>query len=186
MKNLIVLIICLLGIAFYAYKHIDWNPPKKEAIYAVEVNGKTVPVSEVRVEQIPQEVYDSMKDNGRWANHLTGDKKRLLLITWDGCPYARAFHSELDKAFGKSGYFDKYYVKDVEVTGKSVGGYCEGPLAEHCPLIWLMHNCINGICIINPKTKEAIIDESQNAKQILPLLMAYATWDTEPLLGKNK
>lgn len=182
MKYLIVLGVCLLGMAYYGYKHIDWNPPKKKVITVVEVNGKTVPLGQVHAIQIPQEVYDSMADNPEWKGHLLGDKKRVLLITWDGCPYARAFKQALERAFTTK-YIDNFYTQDIVVTGQTVWGSCQGPQQEICPKIWIMNHCMGGICIINPKTHEAIVDESQNAQQILPLLAAYAKWDTNPLLG---
>lgn len=184
--ELIIFLLALASIAVYIYKHIDWDKPKIHVISAVQVNNKMVPVSEVKVVQIPQATYDSMKDNPQWAHHLSGNKKRVLLMTWNGCPYARAYHAALDRAFGKSGIFNRYYIKDIEVTGQSVSGNCRGELAEHCPLVWIMNNCMGGICIINPLTKEAIVDRSQNAKQILPILMAYATWTTNPLTGGTK
>ena len=180
--NLLVFLLALAGLGIYIYKHVDWNAPKKQRITSVEINGQTVPLHQVKIEQIPQAVYDSMKDNPHWSNHLTGNKKRVLLITWNGCPYARAYRQALDKVFKKGSPLQKQYVKDIEVTGQSVGGSCKGPLAASCPLMWIMDHCMGGICIINPQTHEAIVDESQNAQQILPLLTAYAAWTTEPLL----
>jgi thioredoxin-related protein len=47
--------------------------------------------------------------------YLSGDKKRLLLITRDGCPYARKFHNEINKAF-KERDISSYYTKDIKTT----------------------------------------------------------------------
>ncbi len=181
MKYLVLLGLCLLGIGYYVYKQIDWNPPKTQTVSTVQINGKTLPISRVKVVQIPPEIYESMKDNPEWKEHLLGEQKRVLLITWDGCPYARAFKQALQKAFTIKNV-SKFYTQDIVVTGQSVWANCQGPLKEHCPKVWIMEHCMGGICIINPKTHEAIVDESQNAQQILPLLAAYATWQEESLL----
>ena len=181
--ELFILGLALSGIAVYAYMHMDRDSAQKQTIPFVEVNGKKVWVDQVKVVQIPQEIYDSIPDNAHWAGHLQGNKKRVFLSTWDGCPYRRAFHHELDKAFGKSGVFKKFYVKDVEETGQSIVVRCSSP-KNICPMKWLLDHCMGNICIINPQTHEAIVDDSHDAKQILPLLMAYANWDKEPLLGK--
>lgn len=178
--DVIVFLLTIAAIGFVVFKMSGDEPsiPKNQRIGFVEVNGKDVIVQDVHWVKIPQAVYDDMKIDPRWAEHLKGNKKRVLLITWDGCPYARAFHKELDSAFGKSNVFGRYYVKDVEVTGQSVSGNCNN---MNCPFIWIMNNCMNGICIINPMTKEAIVDSSKNPKQILPLLMAYAKWENDSL-----
>ena len=179
--ELYILLICLTGIGYHIYTHIDWNPPKKRTISNVQINGKIMPIAQVQAEQIPQAIYDGISSNGTYKEFITGDKKQVVLFTWDGCPYARAFSSALETMFQQK-YVRNFYQKNIVHVPQSSTLSCNNGTNLHCPQVWLMQHCGNGLCIINPKTKEAIIDTSQNAKQILPLLAAYAKWDKEPLL----
>lgn len=180
---LFLMIVCAIGLGYYAYWHIDWNPPKSKAILSVRVNDRAVPLYRVKAVQIPQAVYDSMTENSQWKEYLLGKQKRVLLFTWDGCPYARAFKQTLENVF-QYPQINQSFTKDIVLTGRSAGGTCRGELANHCPLFWLLKHCFRGFCIINPKTKEAIEDHSKDPRQIFPLLAAYSAWNETPLLQK--
>ena len=114
------------------------------------------------------------------ADFLAGKKNRVIFVTWDGCPHRPAFLAELDKAFGKSGTFRNHY--DIAVINADQNLFVNN-CKQDCPKKWLSEHCRDGICIINPHTREAVVDSSRDAKQVLPLLMAYSTW-TQPLFKK--
>ncbi len=175
----IVLLACVVGIVYFS---VDWHAVTAHKLSAVQVNGKTIALQDVVALKIPQEVYDGIKDNPTYKEYLFGNKKQVLLLTWDGCPYARAYKNALTKAF-KFELLKKYYTENIVVTGQSVSVSCN---ANHlnCPEAWIKQNCLGKVCIINPFTKEAIVDASRDANQILPLLMAQATWLQEPLIAK--
>ncbi len=179
---LFLMILCAIGLGYYVCQHIDWNPPKSKTIFSVRIKDRAIPLRNVKAVQIPQIVYDSMAENSQWKEYLLGDKKRVLLFTWDGCPYARAFKQVLENAF-QYPQINQAFTKDIVLTGQSTGGICHGKLANHCPLFWLLKHCFHGFCIINPVTKEAIEDHSKDPRQILPLLAAYASWDASPVLN---
>ncbi len=183
--NFIIVLLCLVGLGYYAYKHIDWNAPKEKQISFVQVQGQTIALENVKAVQIPQQVYDSMADNPQWKEYLLGDKKRVLLVTWDGCPYERAFKRAVQKIFTFKN-ITNYYTSSIVNTGQSISVRCAGDLAQSCPMMWIMDHCVPGICIINPKTHEAIAAKSHNASQIAPLLSAYATWDDTPLFSTER
>lgn len=180
----VIFILALAGIGFYVCKHVLTDPTISHRIAAVDVNGKHFAVNEVHIEPIPQAVYDGIANNGMYKEFLLGNKKQVILFTWDGCPYARAFRQALDKAFTFK-VLEKFYKLNVVHVGKVMRASCNSNNLD-CPHAWLIQHCGNGICIINPMTKEAIVDESKNAAQILPILMAYSQWNTEPLLESNK
>ncbi len=183
--NLLIAGLACIALGYQVYTHMDWNALKSRRIFWVSVNGKNVPLHQVKVVQIPQTVYDSMAENPKWKEHLLGNKKRVLLLTWDGCPYARAFKQSLEQIF-KQTAISRAYEKDIVVTGQSVEGFCKGDLAKHCPLMWILDHCMNGICIINPQTREAIEDHSKDARQVWALLTAYSSWDHTPLFEEKK
>ena len=186
----IAIILCL-----YLFLHSDNKKVHEvsKAIEQVQVDWETVEVSNVKVINIPQEVYDSMEidpnipqeiynqvniDRSR-EQYLIWDKKHILLITWDGCPYARKFHKELDNIFDKTPHFIRYYTKDIKETWQYIEFSC---INEYCASIRLFENCWEWICIINPMAKEIIVDNSQNYKQIFPLLEWYEARNNESLI----
>lgn len=183
--NFIIFLLCLVGLIYYAYHtytHTDHRKDKGKTIFQIEINGKTAKVTGVKVVQIPQATYDSMADNSEWKDHLLGNKKRVLFVTWEGCPHNRAFKQSLQKVFNFPN-ISNFYTQDFVLTGQSVGVSCKGNFQQYCPKTWIMDHCTNRICIINPKTHEAIIDSSHDTEQALPLLAAYAQWDATPLLS---
>ena len=180
-KELLISVLCFMGLAVYMLFQIDWNKPKSKHIFSVQVGQQTIPVMGVKIVQIPPEVYEGMDRNPAWKEHLLGNKKHVFLTVWTGCPYQRAFRSEFDKVFVNP-FFPIFYTKNIVETGQTVSGRCE---SKNCPQIWLINNCVQGWCIINPLTKEAITVHSRNASQIAPILTAYATWNNTPLLEEK-
>ncbi len=181
-QNLLLVVVCAAGLGYYIYQHIDWNPPKSKRIFSVQINGRAVLLRDVEAVQIPPVVYDSMAENPKWKEFLLGDQKRVLLFTWEGCLYARAFKQTLESVF-QYPQISRSFKQDIVLTGQTSGGSCRGELADHCPLFWLLKHCFHGFCIINPQTKEAIEDHSKDPRQILPLLAAYSSWGKTPLLN---
>lgn len=184
---LIYVFVVLLIVCIYFFIHGD-KPNKirevSKSLDYVQVDWETVEVSDVKVKKIPQEVYDSMEIDPNvsqeiysqanidrsWEQYLLWDKKHILLITWDGCPYARKFRKELDDIFDKDSHFSHYYDKDIRDVWQHIELSC---FDRNCASIWLLENCWEWICIINPMAKEIIIDNSQDSKQIFPLLEWY-------------
>ena len=193
---LIYVLAILLIVCIYLFIRGDKSNKIREvskSLDYIQTNWETVKVSNVKIIKIPQEVYDSMEinpdipqevynqvhiDRSR-EKYLLWNKKRILLITWDGCPYARKFRRELDDVFSKNTYLTRHYDKDIKETWQTISLEC---LDTNCASIRLFQNCWEWICIINPIAKEIIADSSQNAKQILPLLESYSTRESESLI----
>lgn len=140
--------------------------------------ARAVPASgalkNIKTVNIPQKVYDGIKDNGDYKEYILGNKKHVFMVTFTGCPYARAFRQQLERLFSYGDYSD-YYDKDIIPVGQGVAVSCN---ASHmnCPKAWLFDKCGEGICIINPVTRQAVIDNSQNPRQIEALLDQYKDW----------
>ena len=162
----------------------------------IQLDWEIVELSDVKIIKIPQKIYDSIEENSNVSQemynqlsrygdvisldeYLSGDKKRVLLVTRDGCPYARKFHNAINKAFTEYDVSSQYS-KDIKTTWKSFSFPCF--YGEVCASDWLFNICWEWFCIINPITKEIIADTSQNTKQVLPLLRAYKLRYSEPLL----
>lgn len=190
----ILAVIAILGIYFFIHKTTtpERAPEVSKTLEYIQVDWEITKVSNVKILKIPQEVYDNMEmdpnipqeayndiDKSR-EKYLLWDQKRILLITWTGCPYARKFRRELDNIFSKNRDVASYYLKEIKETWQTVKLYCLN--GYDCAWIWLFENCGEWICIINPITREVIADSSQDAKQILPLLKAYKSRYSEPLL----
>lgn len=182
MKNhivdIVIFVLALAGIGFYVHKHgVPTLMVSQRDISSVDVNGKKIAVTGVKVEKIPQEVYKS-KGIPDWSPYISGTKKHVLFISWNS-PYEKRFRRELKKAFGKKGSLNNFYTEDIVVYNREPAR-CDN---ANCPIVFLMNHCGGGICIINPQTHEIIRDETQNEKQILPLLMGFYNWDKESLLN---
>lgn len=131
-------------------------------------------LKDIKTAAIPQKVYDGIKDNAEYKEYLLGNKKHVFMVTFTGCPYARAFRQQLERLFSYGDYSD-YYEKEIIPVGQGVSISCN---SDHmnCPKAWLFKHCGEGICIINPVTRQAVIDNSQNARQIEALLDQYKDW----------
>ncbi len=184
LKDLGIALVCLGLLAIYVYKHIDKNPAKHKRIYTVEIEGRKIPIREVQALEIPQKVYEGMDSNPKWKEYLLGKKKQVILFTWDGCPYKRAYRDKFDKIV-KRPEISKNFTTTVIVTEKTVMGHCsfdeKNYHGQSCPAMWLVSNCVGGVCIINPKTREAIVDFSRNPEQLAALLEHYTYWDENSL-----
>lgn len=195
-NNNIYKYILIAVILFFTYSYIhnsiNWVQAKEQTINYIEIDWQATEVSDVKIMQIPQKVYKSMEDLDSSSDYykninidksrdqyLTWDKKHVLLITRDWCPYARSFHKELNKIFENNYNLQFSYTKDIRTTWQKYSISC---INENCPAIRLNNYCSEWICIINPNTKELIIDTSQNSKQILPLLKAYDKRNNTPLI----
>ena len=177
----IVLLLASLGAIIYY--SIDWDSPKQKKVFLLNVNNQTMFVSQVIIEEIPQKIYDGISNNPQYKEYLLGNKKRVFMLTWDGCPYRVAFKNQVQKAFTIPAVHATYE-QNIISTGQTFSYSCNSR-DYNCPIAWVAKHCMGNICIINPKTREAIIDYSRNAKQIIPLLAAYASWDDQPLLTAN-
>lgn len=149
------------------------NKAQKRSIPAAAVPSSGG-LKNVKTVTIPQKVYDGIKDNGEYKEYLFGNKKHVFMVTFTGCPYARAFRQQLEQLFNYGDYAD-YYEKDIIPVGQGVSVSCNSN-HMNCPKAWLFANCGEGICILNPVTRQAVIDNSQNPRQIEALLDRYKEW----------
>lgn len=159
---------------------IFFNRPVK---WAEQIGQKPVqegfapkPMTLLRVDnvKIPQEVYDGIATNSKYQEIITGSKKQVVVVIFTGCPYARAFKQELNRLFAQ-GDFSNYYDKTVIDVGRTSWVNCHNETGK-CPTSWIFDVCGSGICIVNPAQRKAVVDASQNARQIGTLLEHYKNW----------
>jgi len=173
------IIALLILIPIIVYFAVDWEKVKQKKIRSVTIAGETIALSKVHAEKIPQNIFDGIKDNPQYKEFFLGKKKHIVMLTWDGCPYRVAFKNKVKQALSHP-VLKKKYSMDIVPTGQSFYADCHSNHLN-CPTVWVANHCMGTICIINPKTKEAIIDDSHDPEQILPLAAAYVNWDDEPL-----
>ncbi len=171
-------VICALLIMLYFGQRIDFeNALKKDSPTPVHMGGKIQPttrLSNVVVANIPKDVYDSLEKDSKFKRYLTGNHKYILLFTYNGCPYARAYHSAFKHAFTDLG-FSAYYRKRIINVGRSYWVSCPTGLMN-CATLWVTQQCFGKICILNPQRKQVVIDASQDANQLPKLLEKYKEW----------
>lgn len=186
-----ILIICVFIIWIHFLKDGLFGRPnslfKEKKIEQVSYENTWSNVKDVKVIKIPQSVYDSMDGDER-KDYLLGDKKRIMFIYRDGCPYAREFYQSISSSIKKdmlSTYYDTAFIR-VPQTEKI---YCSHVYCTNnkkncwyaCPSAWFRDVCWWEFCIVNPASREVIVDESQSETQISILLNSYKNRLSESL-----
>lgn len=173
-----VFVTCAALLVLFFGQKIDLeNMLKKDSPTPVHMGGKIQPAAQLAgatVVDIPSEIYESLERDSKFKRYLTGNHKYILLFTYDGCPYARAYHYAFKHAFEKLG-FDEYYRKRIINVGRVVSVGCPTGLMD-CASLWVTKQCLGKICIFNPQRKQVVVDASQQAKQLPDLLETYKEW----------
>ena len=177
--EVIVFFVCLLILGSYFGRQVDWeNMLKKDATSPIHMGGELQPsheIKDVQVLPIPDWVYKSLETDGTFKPYLTGNHKYIYFFTYTGCPYARAFTNTFKRLFEQDG-FDQYYRKRIQVVGRTTSVSCPGHRDMNCATAWVYQTCFGKLCIFNPVRKQVVVDGTQNAKQIEPLLDRYKEW----------
>lgn len=159
----------------FSHRHYIWNPKN---ISVIEINWVNFDVSDVKVLWIPENVFDEIINEPEWSEYLLWEKKNVLFIYWDWCPYARDYDNQISKSFSETPLLKSYYSKIIIKVPQSYTLYCRN---EYCPRIRLESVCWANFCIINPMAKEIIVDGSHKPSQISLLLNAYMSWNDKLL-----
>lgn len=168
-----VFLICAFSLGMYCFDKFDVsNLVKWDSSTPVHMGGSvgdTTQLKEVSVLNIPDEVYQSLNGDSHFKRYLTGNHKYILLWTFSA-PYYRPYTEAFERTFP---LFSAYYRKRVEAemgpAGVMVG--C-GQRASQ----WLLKNCFEHVCILNPQRKQVVVDKSKDARQLPILLEAYKEW----------
>ncbi|WP_428075640.1 hypothetical protein [Candidatus Avelusimicrobium luingense] len=177
--EVIVFLVCALILGAHFGRQIDFeNMFKKDSPVPVHMGGSVryaKNIANVQVVNIPQTVYDSLAQDTRFKRYLTGNHKYVLLFTYPGCPYSRAYKRAFDTLFSQRG-FDEFYRKRIITVGRTTSVSCPGHQSMDCATAWIFQNCFGKLCILNPQRKQAVADSSQNAGQLADLLEKYREW----------
>lgn len=178
MKNLFICLGALLLLGLYLSSKLDWEDmlqPRSKT--PVHLDGKIAPKPKslpgVQLISIPQEVFADLSADG-WSRYVTGNQKYVLVITWGGKPAPAVFKKTLKTLFKQKGYAEYYRKHFVTVPGNSWFVSCNS--YHMCPKLWLYQNCIQKVCLINPSTKQVVIDSSADANQLEQVLEKYKEW----------
>lgn len=170
---------CLLFFGVYFGHKIDFeNMLKKDSPVPVHMGGgiqPTVGLGGVHTVSIPGYVYDSLEHDKTFKRYLTGNHKYILFFTYPGCPYSRAFKRAFKYLFSQRG-FEQYYRKRIITVGRFTSVSCPGHQGLHCATAWVYEHCFGNLCIFNPLRRQIVVDSTQNARQIEPLLQTYQEW----------
>ena len=174
-----VFLICALFLGVHFGRQIDFeNMFKEDSPTPVHMGGNiryAKNLKEVSVVDIPPYVYESLAQDTKFKRYLTGTHQYILTFTYPGCPYSRAYQHAFRELFVNRG-FEEYYRKRVITVGRTTSVSCPGHQTMECATAWIFQNCFGGLCILNPQRKQAVVDNSQNAKQLGDLLEKYREW----------
>jgi len=176
--EIIAFVCCSLWLLSYFGQRIDFeNILKPDSPVPVHIDGKigkpkTIP--HVKKVPIPEYVYQSLYNDTKFKRYLTGNQKYIILFTYNGCPYVKAYENGFRQHFEQDNY-GEYYRKRIINVGRVVSASCPNHTME-CATIWVYQNCFGNLCIVNPVAKQVIVDESHDAKQLGTLLNKYKEW----------
>lgn len=186
-----LLLLCLVFIAYYCLFHHPYDSQPNRTLWAVNSSwGKRV-IFKTRIIQIPQPIFDNLPKKQPGYEFFSGKNKHLILLNWEAssCPfsdrtpkqayYQRYFAQKAKHIFDKNSFLKESYHKHFIEDSRWLKCYDVYPVTPAC---WIWQYCERGLCIINPQTHEAIVDNSQFPFQPLALLKAYKDWSAEPLL----
>lgn len=177
--EVLLLLGCLLFLGLYAATHMDLeNMLQKDSPVPVHMGGQAGKLPRnlaevVKVEPIPEFVYQTLEKDDKYKRYLTGNHKYILFFTYPGCPYANAFTYSFKQLFQEKGY-KEYYRKRIVKVGRTTYVSCPG--METCASLWVMQTCFGKLCILNPQRKQVVVFSSQQAAQLEPLLETYREW----------
>ena len=177
--EVIVFLCCAAILILYFASQMDLeNTFKKDSPVPVHMGGKIqtgLKLDNVKTVDIPPHIYESLDRDSKFKRYLTGNHKYILLFTYNGCPYARAYHHAFKQSFEEQG-FAEYYRKRIILTGRVVMASCPTGFYKTCPSMWVFEQCFGKICVINPQRKQVIVDASNQADQLPKLLETYKEW----------
>lgn len=176
-RDLLIVAVCVLLLGGYIAAGIDWeNVLTPDSPTPVHLNGKIAQImlpTQEQIVSIPQEVYDSMPYDRKMSRYLTGNQKYVLVVTFAGEPNPSVFAKQLTHLFQEKGYRE-YYRKYMLNLGNHWSASCRRH--QTCSEVWINRTCAQKICLINPKTKQAVVSSGTNAKQLESLLQKYKEW----------
>ena len=177
--EIILFVGCLAFVALYFGQQVDFeNIFKKESATPVHMSGNVTSsrsLPQVEVLSIPQYVYDTLDRDDQFKRYLTGNHKYVFFFTYPGCRYSRAYTNAFQYLFEEKN-FEEFYRKRIISVGRTTSVSCPGHRDMNCATAWMYQACFGKLCIINPQRKQVVVDASQNAQQLEPLLEKYKEW----------
>ncbi|MBR4354957.1 MAG: hypothetical protein IKP96_00030 [Elusimicrobiaceae bacterium] len=167
----------VLVLGLYAWQYFDLeNLLKPQSPTPVHMGGNIMPgkdLPQTQIVDIPDYVYDTLNIDTTFKRYLTGNHKYVLVFVYPRCSYS--LHRTLEYLFRQEGWTE-YYRKRIINTGAAVTWSCPSSLYKQCATNWVYQNCLTKVCIFNPQRKQAVIDSSQDARQLNHLLEKYKEW----------
>lgn len=174
---LVIAIVCVVLALVYVANQVDWEDVlTPRATQPVHLNGKidkTKALAQVRLENIPETVYESIKwGDTKYTRYVTGNQKYVLVVSFGGVPRLDTFKPALRQLLHEKGY-SQYYRRHIFDFTTGYSWRCD---RMECAEQWIDEHCKKSVCIIHPLKKQAIIDSSADVKQLESLLEKYKEW----------
>jgi len=161
----------------------------------VHMEGKiaaTSTLKKVELLSIPNEVYEAIKNEPippKGKQYFFGNKKYVIVIYDDEKFRIPSYRSALKNLFENEDFSEYYHKRLIYNDGffcimgdcslywvNLFVSRCTVCRSEYCPMHWLYRNCAGRTCIINPARREAVVDSSQDERQLPIVLEKYKNW----------
>jgi len=169
----IAISVILFGV--FLYRQLDWDTKfvRHELPDNIQRKMSVLRLKNIELVAIPDEVYESFKESPADSEYFQGEKKSLVAVVTANSAYKDDFKQTFNEMLSHEAHQRHYRQQVFEVDPANVI-WCDGPL--FCSKKWIGNNCSKGLCIINPATHEALIDNSLDVRQIPFLLTALKEW----------
>ncbi len=127
-------------------------------------------------QSIPESVYKNTLPNDKFANILTSHRKVIYYAYLGDCSEANVFLDDLEKLMKTYPELGSYYFYYPDPQERTTTVYCNKVGTTECIYNYLLQNCSNNMCIINPDKKQILKISSQNFRQAFDKIYTYRKW----------
>ncbi len=127
-------------------------------------------------QNIPASVYENTLPDDKFANILTTNRKSIYYAYFGECSEANVFLDDLEKLMKTYPELGSYYFYYPDPQERTTTVYCRKVGTTQCIQNYLLQNCSNNMCIINPMKKQILKITDQNFRQAFDKIYQYRKW----------
>lgn len=125
---------------------------------------------------IPERVYANTLNSDKFANILTSNKKIIYYSYFADSTDANTFLDDLEKLISQYPEIKTAYDYHLDAREGSASVYCNKVGTTDCIQNYLLQNCSNNLCIINPIKKQILKISNTDYRQAFDKIYQYKNW----------
>lgn len=126
--------------------------------------------------QIPDKVYEDTTSSDKFANILNSNRKVIYYAYLINDSDANVFLDEFGKLLKSHAELQSYYFYYPDPMEQFSSVYCNKVGSSDCIQNFLVKNCHNNMCIVNPYKKQILKISSKNFRQAFDSVYSHKNW----------